>query len=288
MAKSPAHRFGQIIGDLLEELLAERLKTFCEHRELFLDKRGARKGVRKGSKLTWTDRYGNDHDLDFVIEKGGAPASQGRPIAFVEAAWRRYTKHSRNKVQEIAGAVVPISEIYDRDLPFMGAVLAGHFSHPSLVQLRRLRFEVVHLGYEPIIQALESVGISARFTEETPDEEFASCVSALDSLTAAQRQTLKDSILRAGEKQFEPFFSVLQRKLDRHLVRMTVLPLFGSAATFVRIGEAVAFLNAFDLASDKGEFQRFEIVLSFSNGDEIRASVSDVVEARRFIEYAMV
>ena len=78
-----------------------RLKTFCARRDLYLDVPGERPGVRRGKKIRWTDRYGNEHDLDFVIERGGSFEKQGRPVAFIEAAWRRYTKHSRNKAQEI-------------------------------------------------------------------------------------------------------------------------------------------------------------------------------------------
>ena len=102
MASSPAHRFGQIIGDLLEEIMLPLLQDFCDNRRLYLDKKGIR-SARKGKKVTWLDKYENAHDLDFVIERGGSDSVVGRPVAFIEAAWRRYTKHSKNQVQEIQG-----------------------------------------------------------------------------------------------------------------------------------------------------------------------------------------
>ncbi len=101
MANSPSHRFGQTIGDLLEEIMAPQLQAFCDKRGLYLDKKGTRGQARAGTKVSWIDKYGNSHDLDFVIEKGGTENIRGRPLAFIEAAWRRYTKHSRNKAQEI-------------------------------------------------------------------------------------------------------------------------------------------------------------------------------------------
>lgn len=52
MANSPSHRFGQIIGDLLEEIIAPQLQSFCEVRGLFLDKKGTRGRVRDGKKVT--------------------------------------------------------------------------------------------------------------------------------------------------------------------------------------------------------------------------------------------
>jgi len=135
MALSPAHRFGQYLGNLLEALFLPELEGFCAEHGLYLDKHGDR-SARKGKKVTWVDKYENSHDLDFVVEKGGVEGSRGRPLAFIEVAWRRYTKHSKNKAQEIQGAVVPLSETFHWDMPFKGAVLAGQFTAPSLKQLR--------------------------------------------------------------------------------------------------------------------------------------------------------
>lgn len=100
MAELPSHTFGQYLGNLLEIVFLPELDEFCATHGLYLDKHGVRP-VRKGKKATWIDGYGNSHDLDFVIEKNGTPHAMGRPLAFIEAAWRRYTKHSRNKAQEI-------------------------------------------------------------------------------------------------------------------------------------------------------------------------------------------
>jgi len=105
MAQSPSHRFGQMICNLYEAVTRAGLQAFCAPRGLYLDVPGDRPGVRRGRKIRWTDRYGNEHDLDFVIERGGSAEKKGKPVAFIEAAWRRYTKHSRNKVQEIQGAI---------------------------------------------------------------------------------------------------------------------------------------------------------------------------------------
>lgn len=45
MAKSPSHKFGQIIGNLLKEITLPILQKFCDARGLYLDKQGMR-GVR--------------------------------------------------------------------------------------------------------------------------------------------------------------------------------------------------------------------------------------------------
>ena len=102
MAQSPSHRFGQIIGEVLEAAVLPLMRQFANSHELYLDQRGVRP-CRSTRKCSWVDLNGNTHDLDFVLERGGTPDKVGTPVAFIETAWRRYTKHSRNKVQEIQG-----------------------------------------------------------------------------------------------------------------------------------------------------------------------------------------
>jgi hypothetical protein len=63
----------------------------------------------------------------------------GMPAAFIETAWRRYTKHSRNKAQEIQGAIMPLVETYMKAGPFIGAVLAGVFTKGALMALNSHR-----------------------------------------------------------------------------------------------------------------------------------------------------
>src|SRR4051812_12671125 len=112
MAASPSHQFGQIIGDMLEAGVKPLLKELAHKHGLYLDSKGKRPARRGTKKVSWYDLFGNKHDLDFVLEKGGTDMVSGVPIAFIEVAWRRYTKHSKNKVQEIEGAILPLATNY--------------------------------------------------------------------------------------------------------------------------------------------------------------------------------
>ncbi|MGE0083866.1 MAG: hypothetical protein AB7S75_05540 [Desulfococcaceae bacterium] len=147
MAESLSHKFGQIIGDLLELAIQPHLENFSKGHNLFLDKKGERK-ARAGKKVSWTDGKNNKHDLDFVLERHGTENEIGVPVAFIESAWRRYTKHSRNKAQEIQGAIVPLTEKYKNSSPFVGVVLAGVFTEGSLTQLKSLGFGVLYFPYD--------------------------------------------------------------------------------------------------------------------------------------------
>lgn len=285
MAESPSHKFGQIIGQLLEEILESELSRFCAARGLYLDRHGERIGVRKGKKVSWTDRYGNSHDLDFVIERDGAFDRQGRPAAFIEAAWRRYTKHSRNKAQEIQGAVLPVAETFANDAPFLGAVLAGEFTTGSLSQLRSHGFEIVHLSYNNIVEAFASVGVDARFNEQTPDHVFHGCVEQIAALSDADRDTIKATIVEVGQSDFDQFFDSLKRKLDRRPKSVSVQPLFGNQSSFANAKAAENFIRSFDTANLNGDFAKFEVRVIFSDADHVSGTFSTKEEALRFLAY---
>lgn len=285
MAESPSHRFGQIIGNLLEEIIEPVLRDFCDKRNLFLDIKGARTGVRTGKKLTWTDKYGNDHDLDFVIEKGVAANSKGRPVAFIEAAWRRYTKHSRNKAQEIQGAILPIFDAHPWDRPFLGAVLAGEFTEGSLDQLKSIGFNILYFPYESVISAFDSIGINARFDETTPDHEFSECVSKIEALDEKERAQLRGIMVQSENGRFQDFLSELAAVLDRVVEKLLVIPLYGAESEFNCISDAVSFLRGYQPNLAKGAFRKFEIVVRFSNGDSIDASFKNQADAEKFLSY---
>ncbi len=285
MAASPSHRFGQIIGNLLEEILLPVLLQFCDERGLYLDRHGERADVRKGVKVSWEDKYGNLHDLDFVIEKNGSARERGKPVAFIEAAWRRYTKHSRNKVQEIQGAVMPIAEKHELDHPFLGAILAGVFTKGSLDQLKSVGFEVVYLPYETIVDAFTAVCIDVSFDEETSDAVFADCIAQIESLAPDKRALLKKLLYDANGAVFDAFFMRLRKKLDRAITRVAVLPLFGGPNDFTSTEAALGFVNGFKAGAAAGDFRKYEVSVGFSNGDEIKGIFTTKEQVKAFLEY---
>jgi hypothetical protein len=286
MANSPSHRFGQIIGDLLEEIMAPQFESFCNERGLYLDKKGVRGNARSGKKVSWIDKYGNSHDLDFVIEKGGSENVRGRPLAFIEAAWRRYTKHSRNKAQEIQGAILPIAEKYDWDKPFLGVILAGVFTTGSLNQMRTSGFEVALFPYESIISAFASIGINAAFDENTPDAAFQDAIDKIDIISPEVRAKLKQNLVDINQNLLDHFFAELQATLDRQIEKIILVPLHGQQSEFMTIPDAIAFVeNYSEDGLREGNFRKYEIIIRYSNGDKIDASFQNKEKAVSFLHY---
>lgn len=286
MAISPSHRFGQIIGDLLEEIMGPQFQSFCDERSLYLDKKGIRGKARSGKKVSWPDKYGNSHDLDFVIEKGGSADVRGRPLAFIEAAWRRYTKHSRNKAQEIQGAVLPIAEKYEWDKPFLGIILAGVFTEGSLTQMKTSGFDVALFPYSSIVAAFSSIDINVAFEEDTLDAVYQHTNDQILALTPQRKAELKRYLIESNQYLLDQFFAEFQKSLDRQIEKILLIPLHGHQNEFGTIGEAIAFVRNYQEGSFHGDgFRKYEIIVRYSNGDKIEASFLDKDKAVHFLNY---
>lgn len=288
MAGSPSHKFGQDLGNLLEYvvlylILKPKLEQFTSEKKYFLDWQCERP-VRPGKKkVTWQDQYGNSHDLDFVIEAGGTPEKIGTPVAFIEAAWRRYTKHSKNKVQEIQGALLPIVELHKLSAPFYGAVLAGDFSKPSLDQLRNNNFSVLYIPYKDVVDAFMAVNFDIAFDEETPDKKFAAASVKLAALSAPDLDKIRNALIAASETEIDKFMSSLKKTLERIVSQVVLIPMFGTEVVSTTVSDALKNLAKIDINRTSGRLQKIEVIVDYSNGDVIRASFGTVENATGFL-----
>ena len=272
MAKSPAHKLGQIIGDEIEAAIGELLRHMATEFGLYLDHRHPRP-VRGGKrKVTWEDSYGNVHDLDYVLEEGGSEDRRGRPRAFIEIAWRRYTKHSRNKAQEIQGAVLPLAETYREHVPFLGAVLVGDFTEGSREQLRSHGFHVAYASHEMIAQAFQTVGVDVSFDEDTPTATLGRKVKSYNRLTERSRMKLGAELRAHCAAEFGPFFNALRDCLGRRITRVVVLALSGTSVQFPTVQRAIRFVEDYDESTPPSEFDHYELNVRYSNGREVRGS----------------
>lgn len=285
MAESPAHKFGQTIGELLESVVRPQLELFCREHGLYLDHQQRNRPARSGRKVSWRDQYGNTHDLDFVIERNGTDDAIGQPLAFIEVAWRRYTKHSRNKAQEIQGAILPLAEKYNWNSPYLGTVLAGVFTEGSLEQLRSNGFRVLYVPYETLIAAFEAEGINIRFDEDTPDETFRACVEQIEHTAAPVMERIKAHLVNANREQITEFFASLAYRLSRTITRVVLIPLYGHVKQFATIDDALRFLDGHSIYEGSGEFRKYEVQIEFSNGDRVQGSFDSKYGAREFLEF---
>ena len=282
MAQSPAHRLGQIVGDQLELALREPLQALADELGLYLDYQHSRSARGGRRKVVWRDLLGNTHDLDYVLEEGGSEEEIGEPLAFIETAWRRYTKHSRNKVQEIQAAVMPLAERFSRRRPFLGAVLAGEFTEGSLAQLRSHHFHLAHCPYPSIVQAFASESVDVSSEEDTPERDLQSRVDSFDCLPQHRQARIAATIRQLHEDTFTDFFRALRRSLERGVSEIFVLTLSGASRRFQTTRDAMLFVSAYDEGTPQTDFVRYEVNVRHTNGDEVRATFR---ERERVIEF---
>lgn len=286
MAQSAAHKWGQIIGDLLQHSLREELQKVADHHQLYLDYQRERP-ARKGSRVSWQDRYGNRHDLDYVFERGGTDATIGEPAAFIEVAWRRYTKHSKNKAQEIQGAVLALAETYHQFHPFLGIVLAGEFTRNAVAQLRSHAFSVFHISYADIMKAFASIGIDAHFDERTPERRFREKIKQYQALPPRELTKLKEALLAApqpGSAPLKEFLATLEGSLSRCIVGITVLVLHGHPQQMPSTAEAIRYLESYEESRPcSAAAVKYEIEVRYSNGDVIHGIFQTKESAIRFL-----
>lgn len=283
MAQSPAHRFGQIIGDVLERAVRPSLQEVAEQLGVYLDGKGERKARGTKRKVAWLDGKGNTHDLDYVFEVGGSDEQIGSPRAFIEIAWRRYTKHSRNKAQEIQGAILPLAERYCDHHPFLGVVLGGVFTDGSLNQLRSHGFTVLYFPYESVLAAFAVVGIDASFDEDTSDAALLRKVRQFRKLSTHNTEKIARSLRSRRKVELEKFTSLLRVALTRRIESVYVLPLHGRARTLADVLEAIEFIESFNESEPDESFVRYEVGVRYSNGDEVRGQFNDKVTAVVFL-----
>lgn len=281
MAESLSHKFGQIIGELLELAIEPHLQKFAKKNKLFLDKKGERK-ARSGKKVSWTDGKGNKHDLDFVFERGGTENRIGLPVAFIESAWRRGTRHSKNKVQEIQSAINPIVYNNRSSVCFKGAIIGGDFTNPSIKQLESDNFSVLYFPTKLFIKAFKKFKLDILSNDATEELEFKRRIISWENFQS--KEVLYKELLRLNKTEVEKFFNLLSDSVSRYIETVIILPLHGSEFCVTNVTEAIDFIKKYSEDKQEQPILKYEIIIKYNTTDRIEASFKDKKDAIKFLE----
>mgnify|MGYP007069905471 CR=1 FL=1 len=284
MATSQSHTLGEFIGSFFEDLMKKPIREFADANGLFFDTVGPRK-ARGGSKLTWTDVHGSKHDLDFVLEKGGLEESIGEPVAFIELAWRRYTKHSKNKAQEISGAVNPICEKYKYSKPFKGAILCGQFTENSLTQLKNDGFSVLYIPFKKLVSAFASQGFDVEYDEDTKEADLRKKYMAVSKKTNKPLlEKVREELLKSCDTEIKQFVSELSASYNRKIKAICILPLHGKRTEVLDVEKAIYIINEYSGIPIDNQLEYIELVVTYNNGTVIQCQFKEKDEAVEFLE----
>ncbi len=271
---APGHKLGQMVGNFFEKfvdtVLAARLEKLALEHHLYLDRKGLRKSVRgELKKVSWLDNRGNKHDLDFVLEHGGSVETKGRPIAFVEAAWRRYTKHSINKSGEIEGALIHLRDSH-RTCRFVGAALAGEWTGGALKQMESRGITVLHIPYVAVVNSFRIKGIDLDYAETASPAKKQSLVRSLKALPDSELTEISVALEAEVADKLNTFLLSLEASVTTEITQVLVCGLFGRRATSSTVPQAIEWLERFEtLDLQNAAFDKFEVLIRFKDGREI-------------------
>lgn len=283
MAKSSAHRLGELLGDFFEESIIEYLKPRVEEKGYYLDYRHIRPARNNGREVIGIDENGNKHKLDIVIEKEGTEEKTGKPKAFIEMAWRRYTKHSKAKAQEISGAILPLVKTYKENCPFYAAVLSGEFTDNSIKQLESQGFHVTHFSYHDMCRLYkDAVGVEISWEENTPDDMIEKIAENIEGLNEGQKNKLKDTFYHEHEEKLKNLSDAVEEALDQIVTQIIVIPIHGKKQELLSVEEAVKYISSYN-EEGKAPILRYEITIKYSNGDEFTMKCSNKRKAIQFL-----
>lgn len=287
MAESPAHQLGEFLGWFLENTMIREIQPIAKQFGLYLDHEHPRSARNGNQKVRWLDQNGNHHDLDIVLEKNGTDKQVGVPVAFIEMAWRRYTKHSKNKAQEISDSVRAVVKNNSTYAPFYSTVLAGVFTKNSIKQLRSEGFTVLYFPLSKVESAFQNItSINISTTEKTPESKIQQIFNSLHQLSNSQIEDVGDELIRLNQSEYNHFISDLINAINRQTAKVFVSSNFSVGNSFTKIAEAIAFLQRIDLKREyrKASFEQFKIEILFNNNESIVGNFNTVVSAIKFLK----
>lgn len=282
---SPGHKLGQLIGNFFEEFFSGRLINLAQELGFYCDRKGLRPEVRGSKrKVTWVDAQGNEHDLDYVYEKDGTRDKQGQPVAFIELAWRRYTKHSRNKAGEIEGALVHLGNAYRSTCNFLGAIVGGEFTEGARNQLTSHNIRVLYIPYRKIVEAFLAKGIDLDYPEDASNQRKSRLINKWEALSEKEITDIEGAFAESIRSDYDVFVRYLRSALLRKIDRIRILSLFGNEIVFTSIKNAIEAIRKHQMIPEVGtKFCKFEIYIHFTNGDKLEGSFCEREEALKFL-----
>lgn len=282
---SPGHKLGQIIGVLLERTVGTPLQAFARRHSLYCDRQGERPTVRRGRKVTWNDSRGNPHDLDYVLERNGSADRRGDPVAFIESAWRRYTKHSRNKSGELEGALLPLRETYPT-VRFLGVVLAGEYSEGGIQQLRSAGVEVLHVPFGTIAEVFRGRGLEIDYPEKATPTQKATLNRALERVSDAELDAISSALAQAIRDEYGYFEERLEATIGESANRVRIVTLFGDETVYGSVREAIRELEfptrvrELDTNTPRG----YEVFIEYPSGARVTGRFQNKAELVDFLK----
>lgn len=186
---SAGHKLGQLIGDWFEHyFVLPLLLRVSEDLSLYLHNRFLASPERP-IRTDWKDENGNIVDYDFVLELSESLVQKGAPVGFIESCWRRGSRHSKDKVRDDSGKLLPMRSSYPT-ARFLGMIVAGSFTEPSRDFVRSRSIDLFYVPKDKIIDSFSINHLIVDYADTLTEQEKRQI--ALDFESAFNDQLAQD------------------------------------------------------------------------------------------------
>ncbi len=212
---SAGHGLGQLVGKWFEEYFVLPLLTRVANQlQLFLDAPTIERTSR-GRKILWQDVYGGFVDYDFVLELGGTLDSRGIPVAFIESFWRRGSRHSRDKIRDDSGKLLPMRDKYPT-ARFLGVIAAGELTLPAKTMLHDRNIDLFYVSKEKVLNAFKVNGLTIDYLDTVSEREKEELLLDFErAFTSSKKQQVASTLLDLiGQASVNSYVDRVRAKLS--------------------------------------------------------------------------
>ena len=184
---------------------------------------------------------------------------------------------------------MPIAAKHYLQKPFLGAIIAGDFTSPSIEQLNKCGFKTLYFTSNQIFTAFDTHQLDMRYGETTSDAVALTKVRQFEALDCDQLDSVWRTLTLSARDQIQSFTDELIASLDRRITMVVIAPLYGQTYTFHDISEAMSFLqeNNFSILPANHSFQGIFVKVEFGNGDKIEGTFNGVASAQNMLSIAI-
>lgn len=151
--------------------------------------------------------------------------------------------------------------------------------------MRSVGFHVLHFPYESLIAAFQSEGFDILFDEDTPDQMFEAMNRRIENAPTEQIARIRSHLVNSNQASINEFIATLSQRIDRHVTRVVIVPLYGRTNVFSTLDDALRFLDSHMIYEGSGDFRKYEVRVEFSNGDRVEASFDTKTRVKTFLEF---
>jgi hypothetical protein len=133
------------------------------------------------------------------------------------------------------------------------------------------------------VSSFAAEGIDIAFDETTPDNVFKKCVKTLETIHPDKIKRIKNNLIKTNKERFSEFMCSLEKRLGRIIEKIVIVPLYGKSNDFSTIKDAVEFIEQHNSSESSNDFRKYEVLISFSNGDRVEGTFIEKAKAKEFL-----